>query len=120
MDDFQKKKNNKKILSIGKECISKAVAGLYVKIEFFVFLIITAEQCGAEEICLNSHDPKSLAAGLSDSVKLSRFFDKVIEKKFYTRDIGGFLEKRKYTSPVTSPYLMSGYGYGFDERSDNK
>ncbi|XP_037024128.1 rab-like protein 3 [Bradysia coprophila] len=93
VDDNQKKKNSKKILSV-------------------------AEQCGAEEICLNCHDPKSLAAGLSDSVKLSRFFDKVIEKKFYTRDTGGVLEKRKYTSPVTSPYLMTGYGY--DERSDNK
>jgi len=92
MDDLQKKKNNKKILSI-------------------------AEQCGAEEICLNCHDPKSLAAGLSDSVKLGRFFDKVIERKFYTRDTGGLLEKRKYTSPTSPPYLIS----GFDERSsDNK
>ncbi|KAJ6632661.1 Rab-like protein 3 [Pseudolycoriella hygida] len=79
VDDTQKKKSNKKILSI-------------------------AEQCGAEEICLNCHDPKSLAAGLSDSVKLSRFFDKVIEKKFYTRDTGGILEKRKYTSPYFSGF----------------
>lgn len=79
--------------------------------------LITAEQCGAEEICLNSHDPKCLAAGLSDSVKLSRFFDKVIERKFYTRETGGNLEKRKYASPMTSPYFMS----GFDDRSgDNK
>lgn len=82
------------------------------------FFSITAEQCGAEEISLNCHDPKSLAAGLSDSVKLGRFFDKVIEKKFYTRDTGGILEKRKYVSPAGSPYLMS--GFGFDERSDNK
>lgn len=78
---------------------------------YFLFLI-AAEQCGAEEICLNCHDPKSLAAGMSDSVKLSRFFDKVIERKFYTRESGGTLEKRKYVSPITSPYFMSG--------SDNK
>lgn len=81
----------------------------------FLQILIAAEQCGAEEICLNCHDPKSLAAGLSDSVKLSRFFDKVIERKFYTRDTGGFLEKRKYITPQTSPYLMSMSGY--DERS---
>lgn len=50
-----------------------------------------AEQCGADEICLNSHEARSLAAGTTDSVKLSRFFDKVIERKYYSRDTG-----RKY------------------------
>lgn len=71
------------------------------------FPIFAAEQCGAEEICLNCHDSKSLAAGLSDSVKLGRFFDKVIERKFYTRDTSGFMEKRKYASPM--PYSIAGY-----------
>ncbi|EAT35648.1 AAEL012195-PB [Aedes aegypti] len=45
-----------------------------------------AEQCGADEICLNCHEARSLAAGTTDSVKLSRFFDKVIERKYYSRD----------------------------------
>ncbi|XP_053677584.1 rab-like protein 3 isoform X1 [Anopheles nili] len=56
-----------------------------------------AEQCGADEICLNCHEARSLAAGTTDSVKLARFFDKVIERKYYNRDSG-----RKYTSNYTS------------------
>lgn len=57
---------------------------------------ILAEQCGAEEICLNSHDVRSLAAGTTDAVKLARFFDKVIEKKYYSKESGIFAaEKRK-------------------------
>uniref|UniRef100_A0AAG5D365 Rab-like protein 3 n=1 Tax=Anopheles atroparvus TaxID=41427 RepID=A0AAG5D365_ANOAO len=59
-----------------------------------------AEQCGADEICLNSHEARSLAAGTTDSVKLARFFDKVIERKYYSRDTG-----RKYTSNYTSTTL---------------
>ncbi|KFB48647.1 AGAP006354-PA-like protein [Anopheles sinensis] len=59
-----------------------------------------AEQCGADEICLNSHEARSLAAGTTDSVKLARFFDKVIERKYYSRDTG-----RKYTSNYTSTSL---------------
>ncbi|XP_055628684.1 rab-like protein 3 isoform X2 [Toxorhynchites rutilus septentrionalis] len=56
-----------------------------------------AEQCGADEICLNCHEARSLAAGTTDAVKLSRFFDKVIERKYYNRDTG-----RKYTSVYAS------------------
>ncbi|XP_055536486.1 rab-like protein 3 isoform X2 [Wyeomyia smithii] len=50
-----------------------------------------AEQCGADEICLNCHEARSIAAGTTDAVKLSRFYDKVIERKYYNRETG-----RKY------------------------
>ncbi|KAH8256587.1 hypothetical protein KR026_002512, partial [Drosophila bipectinata] len=40
-----------------------------------------ADKCGAEEIWLNCRDTRSLAAGTTGSVKLSRFFDCVIEKR---------------------------------------
>lgn len=43
-----------------------------------------ADECGAEEIIVNSLAAKSLAAGTGAAVKLSRFFDKVIQVKFYT------------------------------------
>ncbi|XP_036342041.1 rab-like protein 3 isoform X1 [Rhagoletis pomonella] len=58
-----------------------------------------AEQCGAEEIWLNCRDPRSLSAGTTDAVKLSRFFDRVIEKKNQSRDSStSFADKRKCTS----------------------
>lgn len=63
-----------------------------------------ADQCGADEICLNTHDSKSLAAGTTDAVKLGRFFDKVIERKYYSRESSTFADRRKYTTPFTSPF----------------
>ncbi|XP_055702098.1 rab-like protein 3 [Phlebotomus papatasi] len=62
-----------------------------------------AEQCGADEICLNCHDTRSVAAGTTDAVKLSRFFDKVIERKYFSKDSSFFNDKRKFVSPFTSP-----------------
>jgi len=44
-----------------------------------------AEELGTEEIHLNCNDPSSLAAGSSAATKLSRFFDKVIERQFFGR-----------------------------------
>ncbi|EFN61819.1 Rab-like protein 3, partial [Camponotus floridanus] len=43
-----------------------------------------AEECGADEIFLDCRQIRSLAAGSSSSVKLSRFFDKVIEERYYS------------------------------------
>ncbi|KAL1454167.1 hypothetical protein WDU94_010447 [Cyamophila willieti] len=43
-----------------------------------------ADECGAEEIVLNALGVKSLAAGTGAAVKMSRFFDKVIQVKFYS------------------------------------
>lgn len=41
-----------------------------------------------DEFRLNSYDPKFLAAGSTNSLKLSRFFDQVIQKQFYSNFIG--------------------------------
>jgi len=43
-----------------------------------------AEEFGTEEIHLNTGDPSGLAPGTSAATKLARFFDKVIEKQYYT------------------------------------
>ncbi|XP_043368722.1 rab-like protein 3 isoform X2 [Dermochelys coriacea] len=45
-----------------------------------------AEDFNAEEINLDCTNPRYLAAGSSNAVKLSRFFDKVIEKRYLLRD----------------------------------
>lgn len=51
---------------------------------------LTAEQCAADEITLSCYDSNSLAAGTTNAVKLYRFFDRVIEQKYYSnsKDIG--------------------------------
>ncbi|XP_035785674.1 rab-like protein 3 isoform X2 [Anopheles albimanus] len=66
-----------------------------------------AEQCGADEICLNCHEARSLAAGTTDSVKLARFFDKVIERKYYNRETG-----RKYTTNYSGSSMASTGPFG--------
>ncbi|KAA8588328.1 hypothetical protein FQN60_001522 [Etheostoma spectabile] len=48
------------------------------------------------EDCTN---PRYLAAGTSNAVKLSRFFDKVIEKRYFTRDpsqMPGFTDRKRF------------------------
>ncbi|XP_069134184.1 rab-like protein 3 isoform X1 [Argopecten irradians] len=45
-----------------------------------------AEECGAEELNLSCHNVKHLSPGSSNAVKISRFFDKVIERRYYSRD----------------------------------
>jgi Rab-like protein 3 len=45
-----------------------------------------AEECGADEINLDCTHVRHLAAGTSNAVRLSRFFDKVIERKYPSRD----------------------------------
>lgn len=72
---------------------------------YIVSIFLLADQCGAEEICMNCHDPRSLSAGTTDAVKLARFFDKVIERKYYPRGEGTGGDKRRYnTTPFTSPF----------------
>lgn len=68
-----------------------------------------AKEIGAEEIFLDCRNPRSFHAGSTDSVKLSRFLDKVIEKKYY-RDNSTFVDKRKFTniqSPIDSNRYIS-------------
>ncbi|KAK2177729.1 hypothetical protein NP493_582g01034 [Ridgeia piscesae] len=45
-----------------------------------------AEECAADEINLDCTQAKHLAPGTSNAVKMSRFFDKVIERKYYSRE----------------------------------
>ncbi|CAJ1071330.1 rab-like protein 3 isoform X2 [Xyrichtys novacula] len=70
-----------------------------------------SEDFNAEEINLASQtfssskasvdctNPRYLAAGTSNAVKLSRFFDKVIEKRYFTRDpsqMTGFTDRKRF------------------------
>jgi hypothetical protein len=61
-----------------------------------------ATDIGAEEISINCRNPRSFHAGSTDAVKLSRFFDKVIERKYFSRDSSTFVDKRKFTN-IQSP-----------------
>ncbi|KAF7994506.1 hypothetical protein HCN44_003978 [Aphidius gifuensis] len=54
-----------------------------------------AEECGADEIFLDCHQARSLAAGNTLSVKLSRFFDKVIERRYHSNREGTSPDKRR-------------------------
>ncbi|XP_004638876.1 rab-like protein 3 [Octodon degus] len=57
-----------------------------------------AEDFNAEEINLDCTNPRYLAAGSSNAVKLSRFFDKVIEMRYFLRDsnqIPGFPDRKR-------------------------
>ncbi|XP_036401494.1 rab-like protein 3 [Megalops cyprinoides] len=58
-----------------------------------------SEDFNAEEINLDCTNPRYLAAGSSNAVKLSRFFDKVIEKRYFTKDASqmtGFSERKRF------------------------
>lgn len=68
-----------------------------------------AKEIGAEEIQIDCRNLRSFHAGSTDAVKLSRFFDKVIEKK-YNRDNSTFIDKRKFIniqSPMDNPRYIS-------------
>lgn len=61
-----------------------------------------AASVGAEEIFVDCRNPRTFHAGSTDSVKLSRFLDKVLERKYYARDNSTFIDKRKFTN-IQSP-----------------
>ncbi|XP_039961780.1 rab-like protein 3 isoform X2 [Bactrocera tryoni] len=67
-----------------------------------------AEHCGSEEIWLNCRDSRSFAAGTTDAVKLSRFFDRVIEKKNHSRDLpNASSDRRKHASAEVGNRISS-------------
>lgn len=68
-----------------------------------LFYICLAEQCGADVICLNCHETRGLAAGSTNATKLNRFFDKVIERKYFAKGDTMGNDKRKYTQFNMSP-----------------
>ncbi|XP_023647971.1 rab-like protein 3 [Paramormyrops kingsleyae] len=58
-----------------------------------------SEDFNAEEINLDCTNPRYLAAGSSNAVKLSRFFDKVIEKRYFTKEpnqMTGFTDRKRF------------------------
>lgn len=66
-----------------------------------------ASSVGAEEMFIDSRNPRSFHAGSTDAVKLSRFLDKVIERKYFARENSTFIDKRKFTniqSPIDSSF----------------
>lgn len=69
-----------------------------------------ASSVGAEEISVDCRNPRSFHAGSTDSVKLSRFLDKVVERKYYSRDNSTFIDKRKFTN-IQSPFVDSSSRY---------
>ncbi|KAK9882100.1 hypothetical protein WA026_018944 [Henosepilachna vigintioctopunctata] len=64
-----------------------------------------ATQIGADEILLDCRQPRYLAAGTSNSVKLSRFFDRVIDfsSKSHER-FGNSVSSPIYSSKFTIPH----------------
>lgn len=65
-----------------------------------------AQECGAEEIFVDCHNEKSFAPASTNSVKLSRFFDKVVERKYNSFSRIG---DRLNTSSNRARFTMSGH-----------
>lgn len=63
-----------------------------------------ATSVGAEEMLVDCRNPRSFHAGTTDAVKLGRFLDKVIERKYYARDNSTNIHVRKFTN-IQSPYV---------------
>uniref|UniRef100_A0A023G7T9 Rab-like protein 3 n=1 Tax=Amblyomma triste TaxID=251400 RepID=A0A023G7T9_AMBTT len=45
-------------------------------------LATVAEECGTDQVLLDNNNPKSLAPGSSNALKVTRFLDKVVERRF--------------------------------------
>jgi len=57
------------------------------------------EECGAEEIEVDCHQTRSLAPGSTNAVKLSRFFDKVCERRLHNHNsFTNYLDRNKRQS----------------------
>lgn len=64
-----------------------------------------ASSVGADEIVLDCRQVRYLAAGTSNAVKLTRFYDKVIEKRCQTGSASPFGER--YINSTAAPILSS-------------
>lgn len=61
-------------------------------------------QFDAEEILLDCRQTRYLAAGTTNAVKLSRFYDRVIEKQYYTRNsVPSYSDRYNSLSPNLPP-----------------
>ncbi|CRK86247.1 CLUMA_CG000059, isoform A [Clunio marinus] len=61
-----------------------------------------SKDIGAEEIFIDCRNIRSFHAGSTEAVKLSKFFDRVIEKKYILSDNSTFNDKRKFIN-IKSP-----------------
>lgn len=59
-----------------------------------------ATQFNAEEILLDCRQTRYLAAGTTSAVKLSRFYDKVIERRYHTCATSPYSERFNSTLPI--------------------
>ncbi|XP_014282009.1 rab-like protein 3 [Halyomorpha halys] len=69
-----------------------------------------AQDWGADKLYLDCRDGRSLTPGSSASVKLSRFFDKVIEMRFHRHDgmsPSSFDKRRPFSSPMSPKLYMT-------------
>lgn len=67
-----------------------------------------ASEIGAEEIFIDCKDPRTFHAGTTEAVKMSKFFDKVIERKYFSRESSTFMDKRKFVNTIIqSPTIDS-------------
>lgn len=67
-----------------------------------------ADWCSADEINISCLNVRSISSGTTDSVKFTRFFDKVIERKYYTnRDTNAFDRRRYINTNQAAPFSPS-------------
>lgn len=45
-------------------------------------LATVADECGTDQVLLDTHNPKTLSPGSSNALKVTRFLDKVVERRF--------------------------------------
>lgn len=68
-----------------------------------------ADECGADELNLDCTHVRHLAAGTSNAVRLSKFFDKVIQHRFHSRENSNPTDRRQRPSYGTGLYSKSSH-----------
>lgn len=68
-----------------------------------------AQEVGADDFYINSRDVRSINAGSTIAVKLQRFFDKVVERKYFSKENSTFYDRSRMrfaTSRIQSPPIV--------------
>ncbi|XP_054167173.1 rab-like protein 3 [Oppia nitens] len=60
------------------------------------------EECGAQEIQVDCHQSRSIAPGTGNAVKLSRFLDKVCERRLLINNSFNYIDRNKRHSQIYS------------------
>jgi hypothetical protein len=66
-----------------------------------------AQEIGADDFYINCRDVRSIAAGSTIAVKLQRFFDKVIERKYYSKENSTFYDRNRTTTRFPTTRIQS-------------